>query len=385
MTESQTIASLVKRLARRERELQAVHRITEALHSESEIDRLARRTLETAIETLQGSAGSILLHDAGQQALVFRYVEGPSAQVAKQLLGRTVPDTEGIAGHVFQTGEGVLSADVSQDPRHSRRIDLATHYRTRNMVTAPLITTQPRCIGVMQVLNRRRGAFDEADLKTLEILCVQAAVGIEAARLHAALLAIEREKRRFACEVLRCITADKLRLVEASEIPAKGDVVARLDFSEPEAYAALREAIEAAAVRGGMHPDLVDDLVLAASEASANTMKHGINGKAEVRSTEDAIQVHIWDEGPGIRPKDLPKVLFQAGFSTKLSLGMGYTLMLELADRVWLATSEHGTHVLLEKSLKMPPPPEPMEEVLDRMHVETVGEAPPERDAAPRP
>jgi anti-sigma regulatory factor (Ser/Thr protein kinase) len=274
---------------------------------------------------------------------------------------------EGIAGYVFRSGEGVLSPDVAQDPRHSEQVDLATHYRTRSMVTAPLITTQPRCIGVMQVLNRRRGSFDEGDLKTLEILCVQAAVGIEAAQLHEAMLATEREKRRFACEVLRCVTGDKLRLVDPSALPTEGEVIARLDLTQRDSYARLRETIEEGARRAGMDPDLVHDLVLAASEAATNTMKHGVRGQAEVRATPDSLRVHVSDEGPGIRPEDLPRVLFQVGFSTKVSLGMGYTLMLELADRVWLATGPEGTHLVLEKCLHRPQAhAEPFDELLER-------------------
>jgi hypothetical protein len=44
-----------------------------------------------------------------------------------------------------------------------------------------------------------------------------------------------------------------------------------------------------------------------------------------------------------------------AGFSTKASLGVGYTLMLQLVDRLWLATSDEGTIVQLEKRLQPVP------------------------------
>ena len=45
-------------------------------------------------------------------------------------------------------------------------------------------------------------------------------------------------------------------------------------------------------------------------------------------------------------------MLFRHGFSTKVSLGMGYTIMLELADRLWLATSPAGTVLQLEKRVR---------------------------------
>jgi GAF domain-containing protein len=367
MTEAQTIAALADRLARRERELRAVHEISAAMHARAELDDLVRRTLLTAVETLEATAGSILLHEPEPRELVFRFVHGPSAGIARMLHGRAIPDTEGIAGHVFQSGQSLLTPDASRDPRHSERIDLATHFETRDMLTAALITTEARCIGVMQVLNRRRGAFEGADLKTLEILCQQAAAGIEAARLHETLLNAERDKRRFACEILRCVTGDKLRLVEATDIPRDGERAAGVELNEPGAYSRLRAEIERAGAAAGMAPDCASDLILAASEAATNTMKHARAGHAEVWVTPESLRVLVTDRGRGIQPKDLPRVLFQAGFSTKISLGMGYTLMMELADRVWLATGPDGTQIELEKCLRRPPPPEdPLVEVMER-------------------
>ena len=63
----------------------------------------------------------------------------------------------------------------------------------------------------------------------------------------------------------------------------------------------------------------------------------------------------ISDRGPGIRPEDLPASILLPGFSTKISLGMGYTLMLKLVDRVRLSTGPEGTIVQLEKLFQAPP------------------------------
>src|SRR5439155_25759262 len=65
-----------------------------------------------------------------------------------------------------------------------REIDEQTNYQTRNTVTVPLMTTDGRAIGAMQVLNKRHGAFDEQDLRVLEVLSAQAATAIDTARLH---------------------------------------------------------------------------------------------------------------------------------------------------------------------------------------------------------
>ena len=69
------------------------------------------------------------------------------------------------------------------------------------------------------------------------------------------------------------------------------------------------------------------------------------------------MQVRVSDRGPGIRAEELPATLFESGFSTKVSLGMGYTLMLQLADAIWLATGPEGT-VLQVEMVAQPVAPE---------------------------
>ena len=95
----------------------------------------------------------------------------------------------------------------------------------------------------------------------------------------------------------------------------------------------------------------VRDLVLAAGEAASNAVKHGARGRCTAYVTTERLIVRVRDRGKGIRAEDLPSSILQSGFSTKVSLGMGYTLMLELVDKVWLATGPDGTLVQLEKWL----------------------------------
>jgi anti-sigma regulatory factor (Ser/Thr protein kinase) len=99
-----------------------------------------------------------------------------------------------------------------------------------------------------------------------------------------------------------------------------------------------------------MADEAVEDLVLAAGEAATNAIKYGSNGNCRIYRSADRVIARISDYGGGIRSEDLPASILVPGFSTKISLGMGYTLMLKLSDRVWLATGPHGTVVQIEKS-----------------------------------
>src|SRR5438093_10406752 len=158
MREEEDSRSLAERLRQRERELEAVRRITAALHAKTSLAELVRNTLLTAAETVGAAAGSVLLHDAEKNELVFRYVIGEQAPA---LTGYRMPSDQGVAGRVFHARTGEITHDALADPCHYRAVDERGGFRTRNMVTVPLMTTAGRAIGVMQILNKERGAFRE--------------------------------------------------------------------------------------------------------------------------------------------------------------------------------------------------------------------------------
>jgi anti-sigma regulatory factor (Ser/Thr protein kinase) len=346
-----TVLSLREQLARRERQLHAVHRITAALCSHLRLEDLIQQTLLAAIETVNASAGSILLHDPQKNRLVFRYVVGPSSEITDRLTGREMPVDQGIAGTVFLSGQGMITADVASETRHYPEIDVATRYRTRSLITVPLKTREGRAIGLIQVLNRREGIFDAEDLEVLEILSGEAASAIENAHLHEQVLHAEVEKKRFCSQVLRAVTHDKFHLVDASEIPTEGRPALEAPLETPEDELALRPRLREIVTSAGMAENDVCDLLLAAGEAANNAVKHAAEGRCAVYLTSERVIVRISDRGKGIRSEDLPCSILQPGFSTKISLGMGYTLMLHMVDRIWLATGPEGTLVQIEKWL----------------------------------
>lgn len=166
---------------------------------------------------------------------------------------------------------------------------------------------------------------------------------------HQMVLASAGEKKRFYRDVIRCITGDKLRLVDAEDIPSQGEPVLEVPLRSMDDYPALRPQLREVGEQAGMGSATARDLVLAVGEAATNAIKHGIDGCCTVYRGPDSLVARVSDRGEGIRSEDLPATLFQAGFSTKVSLGMGFTLMLELVNRLWLATEPEGTIVQMEK------------------------------------
>lgn len=94
-----------------------------------------------------------------------------------------------------------------------------------------------------------------------------------------------------------------------------------------------------------------DSLILATSEALTNAVKHGGQGEYGVFQSGDCLQVLVRDFGPGIDFRTLPKATLIQGFSTTKTMGMGFTIMLEVADRVLLTTDSKGTTIVLEVAM----------------------------------
>ena len=169
-----------QQLEQRSRQLEAVFKITSALHNLTDLDEMLRQTLETSLDVADADAGSILLHDTDDDLLVFRFVIGEKAQ---DLIGLSMPPDKGIAGSVFQSGNPQISEQVARDKRHMRDLAEQIQYAAQNMVTVPLKDIERNPIGVMQILNKRDIAFDEHDVEVLSIMATTAGTAIENARL----------------------------------------------------------------------------------------------------------------------------------------------------------------------------------------------------------
>jgi anti-sigma regulatory factor (Ser/Thr protein kinase) len=89
-------------------------------------------------------------------------------------------------------------------------------------------------------------------------------------------------------------------------------------------------------------------IMLAVSEGTTNIIKHATGGEITLFEKKDAFQVLISDTGNGIPLHELPKTILVSGYSSKRSLGKGFTVMCKSADKVFIHTSSQGTQVLLE-------------------------------------
>lgn len=145
-----------------------------------------RRTVEVAMSAVEATGATIYLYDPDAGVLRFTRAIGASptgtAADALGLIGETLAPGEGIAGTVFETGESLIVNDAASDPRHADRIDEYMGMETRNMATIPVDRLDGTRLGVLQVLNRRKGDFTDDDVTILRALVQVLALAVAVRR-----------------------------------------------------------------------------------------------------------------------------------------------------------------------------------------------------------
>ncbi len=176
----------------------------------------------------------------------------------------------------------------------------------------------------------------------------------------------ERDKRRFYRETIMAVTGGRFELADPAD--AKDwirDPELALHISGPQELANARHEVLEYCRKVGMSEDSVYEFELAVGESLGNAVKHAGEGWLYAGVRDGSIWVAVVDHGKGIDTFMIPKVALLTGFTTKASMGLGYTLILRVCDHVKLATGPEGTTVVMEKSLK------PISELEDRLSVFT--------------
>lgn len=154
-----------------------------ALPAEPDLRHVFLQILQKAGELVPSESGAILLddpiskvQDRSRNTLVFVAVFGPAAE---SLVGKSIPATEGIAGHVYRTASAHLAVETARDGKFGERIERETGYRTRSIVAAPIQIGTTVC-GAIELLNRLDGErYDAHDLLLLEVFASYVASSLQ--------------------------------------------------------------------------------------------------------------------------------------------------------------------------------------------------------------
>jgi Nif-specific regulatory protein len=157
--------------------------VASTINSSLEPEQVLDAVAHSAAKIMDAEASSVLTLDRRRSKLGFAAAAGP---VGKELIGQEFDASLGIAGRVASHGQPEVVRDVSADPEFFPGFDEKSDFVTREILAAPMVFRE-EVIGVVEVLNRRGGRFDDEDLSILKLFADLAAMGLHNAQAHARL------------------------------------------------------------------------------------------------------------------------------------------------------------------------------------------------------
>ncbi|WP_428768593.1 HD domain-containing phosphohydrolase [Treponema sp. HNW] len=186
-----------------EEKLESIIESERFLNEIQDMDILLERLLSEVRRVTSADAGSIYINE--KNILSIKCAQNDSLQRMLEE-GQKVPfsffsfpvNEKSISGYTVLTGEllnipDVYRIDETKSYRFNRQPDLITGYRSKSMLTVPLITRNKEALGVLQVINRLddSGAvipFSEDDELYMRHFAGAAAQALERAKLTRAMV-----------------------------------------------------------------------------------------------------------------------------------------------------------------------------------------------------
>jgi putative nucleotidyltransferase with HDIG domain len=174
----------IDKLKEERERLYALLNITKNLSAEINLEKLLIKIMEEVRKILNADRCTVFLYDENTNELWSKVAIGLDDEIRFQA-------DKGIAGHVWKTGEVVNIPDAYKDTRFNPEVDKKTGYKTKSILTMPLLNLYNEVIGVFQVLNKKSGSFTRDNENLLSAISFIAASAIENAILN------EEQKKSF--------------------------------------------------------------------------------------------------------------------------------------------------------------------------------------------
>ncbi len=157
--------------------------LSDMLVVRSGIEGLIQRIVGMASEVMGAERASLFLLDMVAGELWSKVAQGEESREIRFPVG------QGVAGWVALHDELVNIPDAYKDSRFNPDVDRRTGYRTRSILAGPVKDLDGGIIGVVQVINKHRGAFNQDDEALFRAFAYQTAVAVENFNLYRRILA----------------------------------------------------------------------------------------------------------------------------------------------------------------------------------------------------
>jgi len=171
--------------------LKALLEVAEIMSGIMDIDNLVLTIMDRACHLLRTERCSLFLVDTESQELITRFQGGLDRQIR-------IPLSRGIVGYTATTGTIINIPDAYNDSRFDKTTDIKTGFRTRSILTVPIINNRGEIAGVTEMINRiDGGAFDDDDIKMMKAFNVFCGISLDNSTLYQTSLDLTRQLRSF--------------------------------------------------------------------------------------------------------------------------------------------------------------------------------------------
>ena len=192
-------------------DLEPILAVATKLAAPYDLETMLAEVAAAAKRVLHAERSSVWLYERDADELVLR--------VAADLAPVRIKAGTGLVGACARSREIINVPDCYADPRFDSSTDRRSGYRTRCLLTLPLVDHKGLLVGVMQVLNKAGGAFDAGDEALGAVLAAQCAVALQRTLMTEQLVEGERLRREL----------EMARAVQMSTLPAAMPAVAGYD------------------------------------------------------------------------------------------------------------------------------------------------------------
>ncbi|MEM8835857.1 MAG: SpoIIE family protein phosphatase [Planctomycetota bacterium] len=180
--------------------------VARRLASTRDLDEVLGAIIDALRDTLEADRASVFQYDRETHEFFATSAHGLPTDLR-------LPADLGLIGEAGKSKKIVNIPDAYSDERFNQSVDRSTGYRTRCILTIPLLDYDNELVGVAQVLNKRgatEAVFEETDEQIAQHMADQAAVALR----RASLMDAELQKQKYERDI------NLARRIQQSALPS---------------------------------------------------------------------------------------------------------------------------------------------------------------------
>lgn len=185
------LATIRRDLARKEDELNRLHRAGMLISSRLRLEETLESILQLALEMTNAHYGIFRLLDRSGENLITRAFAGTG--LSRPQIETLPLRTSSVMGHVARSRQPILIPDLQAEPWSAIYYPLDAGLKMRSELAVPLINASGRLEGVLNLESPEPGAFDDNHSHMLQSLATYAVTAIQEVRLLDVLQEVARQ------------------------------------------------------------------------------------------------------------------------------------------------------------------------------------------------